>query len=231
MTVILDPGNAPQSYTDAQRRQWQNTAGLWKTDYGTSQSALTAMTNDRNYWQHTVAHNDPNVWTNQYNAGYSAGSSAGYTSGYNAAVAAVQPPGSQQSFASPISGNLGSNGGGATWTWGGATDNGLGATNNSTSITIPKTGIYVVSVMATGNNNTGNAGDTLTVTLSGNQHGTLFSQGFAMAGTGSAAGYAHYRGALNAGEQVSVAASTNFDRYSISGLGVITFIPTAGYPK
>lgn len=88
MTVILDPGNKPESYSDSARRQWQNTAGLWKTDYGTQTTNLTNMTASRDYWQHTVAHNDPNVWTNQYNAGYAAGDAAGYTRGYNTGYAA-----------------------------------------------------------------------------------------------------------------------------------------------
>ena len=39
--------------------------------YGTSQTNLTNMTASRDYWQHTVAHDDPNVWDNRYNAGYS----------------------------------------------------------------------------------------------------------------------------------------------------------------
>jgi len=88
MTVILDPGNKPESYSDSARRQWQNTAGLWKTDYGTTSSALTAMTASRDYWQHTVAHNNPNVWDDRYNAGYAAGDAAGHARGYGEGYAA-----------------------------------------------------------------------------------------------------------------------------------------------
>lgn len=68
-------------------RQW-NQGLSWEAMYGTSQSDLTAMTNDRNYWKTTVAHDDPNVWDNRYNAGYSAGNTAGYNAGYAAGVAA-----------------------------------------------------------------------------------------------------------------------------------------------
>jgi hypothetical protein len=75
-------------------RSWSG--GLsWESEYNTSQAALASMTADRDawinnynqaiasrdYWQHTVAHNDANVWDNRYNAGYSAGNSAGYAAG------------------------------------------------------------------------------------------------------------------------------------------------------
>ena len=51
MTAIKDPGNQTESYSDALVRQWRETSGLWKTDYGNSQAALAAMTTDRNNWQ------------------------------------------------------------------------------------------------------------------------------------------------------------------------------------
>lgn len=94
MTVILDPGNQAESYNTTVR-QWRQSSGLWKADYGTSQANLstcstnlTNMTNDRNYWKTTVAHDDPNVWTNQYNAGVAAGDAA--------AQATWRPPGLTQ---------------------------------------------------------------------------------------------------------------------------------------
>jgi hypothetical protein len=43
----------------------------WQSRWSTTNGDLTNMTNDRNYWKTTVAHDDPNVWTNRYNAGYS----------------------------------------------------------------------------------------------------------------------------------------------------------------
>jgi len=43
----------------------------WQSRWSTTNTDLTNMTTDRNYWKTTVAHDDPNVWTNRYNAGYS----------------------------------------------------------------------------------------------------------------------------------------------------------------
>lgn len=42
----------------------------WQSRWSTTNTDLTNMTTDRNYWKTTVAHDDPNVWTNRYNAGY-----------------------------------------------------------------------------------------------------------------------------------------------------------------
>jgi hypothetical protein len=64
------------------RNTWHTRAD---TAYGASrvwssgssfETDLTNMTNDRNYWKTTVAHDDPNVWTNRYNAGVSAANAA-----------------------------------------------------------------------------------------------------------------------------------------------------------
>ena len=71
-------GTHPTGWTNGQR--YSETAAEWKAMYD-------AMLADRNYWKTTVAHDDPDVWTNRYNAGYSAGDAAGYTRGYNAGAA------------------------------------------------------------------------------------------------------------------------------------------------
>ncbi len=49
-------------------RVWSS-GSSFETDLGT-------MTSDRNYWKTTVAHDDPDVWTNRYNAGVSAANAA-----------------------------------------------------------------------------------------------------------------------------------------------------------
>lgn len=56
MTVIKDPGNAPNSYSDAQVRLWPDTAGLWKTAYNGKVSELATMTT--NYNNEVTAYNN-----------------------------------------------------------------------------------------------------------------------------------------------------------------------------
>lgn len=89
-------------------RIWNN-GPSWESEFNTSQTNLTNMTNaynamvaerdawivnynnaiaSRDYWQHTVAHNDANVWDNRYNAGHSAGYAAGAGSKSTSAVGA-----------------------------------------------------------------------------------------------------------------------------------------------
>lgn len=66
---------------------WSQSASYWK---GQQDAWITNYNNaiaSRDYWQHTVAHNDASVWDNRYNAGYSAGNTAGYNNGYNAGAA------------------------------------------------------------------------------------------------------------------------------------------------
>jgi len=67
-------GAHPPGWSNAQR--WSETASEWNAAYNTSQSNLGSMTSDRDYWKTTVAHDDPNVWTNRYNAGVSAANAA-----------------------------------------------------------------------------------------------------------------------------------------------------------
>ena len=81
----LSTGAHPPGWSNGQR--WSETATEWQaaydamlTNYNNSQAALAAMTANRDYWQHTVAHNDPNVWDNRYNAGYGAGAASKSTS-------------------------------------------------------------------------------------------------------------------------------------------------------
>jgi hypothetical protein len=73
-----------------------------------SQQALSEMTASRDYWQHTVAHNDPNVWDNRYNAGYSAGQTAGYTAGAASKTTTAQSVGFSGSVSGGMTGNLAS---------------------------------------------------------------------------------------------------------------------------
>lgn len=238
MTVILDPGNDANSYSDGQRRQWKATSGLWKTDAkdnsggthpsgyvagqlwsataGQWQTMYDSMVVDRDLWHGRA----DNAW----------GASRVWNSGesWEAAYNRVLPPATGESFVGNASCSLGSAGGSATATYT-TSSNDLSATNNSSSVTVPKTGIYEVFIALTGANNTGNSGDTCTVTLSGNVHGTLDSRGFAI-GTQKSFGWTRYRGTLNAGETVSVTAATNWDAFSMTGLLVITFVPTQTYP-
>lgn len=61
------------------RNTWQGRAN---NAWGDSRvwSSGTSFEADRNYWRDTVAHGDPNVWTNRYNTGYSDGYAAGAAS-------------------------------------------------------------------------------------------------------------------------------------------------------
>lgn len=87
MTVILDPGNATESYSDAQRRQWQASSGLWKVDAkDVSAGAHPPGFTSGQLWSETAAEwkaDRDAVYTSRYNDGYSAGSSAGSSSGYS----------------------------------------------------------------------------------------------------------------------------------------------------
>lgn len=72
----------------ADRNAWQSNANTaydsgtwgvgthWHSRWTTTNNDLTNMTADRNYWKTTVAHDDPDVWTNRYNAGYAASTAA-----------------------------------------------------------------------------------------------------------------------------------------------------------
>lgn len=49
----------------------------------------TSFESDRNYWRDTVAHGDPNVWTNRYNTGYADGAASKTTTVASSNIAAV----------------------------------------------------------------------------------------------------------------------------------------------
>lgn len=77
MTVILDPGNVTESYSDAQIRLWQATAGLWRGDArdttGTVNSQTTPSWATGQLWRTTASTwetqaYDPGNVTESYNA-------------------------------------------------------------------------------------------------------------------------------------------------------------------
>ena len=112
-------GRHPTGWTSGQR--WSETAGEWTVMYDSSQSALTSMTTDRNYWKTTVAHDDPNVYTNRYNDGYAQ------------ATTDKQPPASATQ----------TNVTGPSVTWGAAGETTI------LSYTIPKAGYYWMAGVVT----------------------------------------------------------------------------------
>ena len=70
---------ADRNTWNARANQAWGTSRVWNS--GSSfETDLANMTASRDYWQHTVAHNDPNVWTNRYNEGHAAGYAAGAAS-------------------------------------------------------------------------------------------------------------------------------------------------------
>jgi hypothetical protein len=115
MTALLTVGGYLATWISRAGQAWGpndvwNNGASWESMYGTSQTDLSNMTGSRDYWQHTVAHNDAGVWDNRYNAGYSAGNSAGYSAGNAAGLAANLPLGSG-STPSRVTGTLKTNDG------------------------------------------------------------------------------------------------------------------------
>jgi hypothetical protein len=218
MTIIKDPGNQAESYSDSQVRQWRQTSGLWKTDYGTSQGQLgtcstnlTNMTNDRNYWKTTVAHDDPAVWDNRYNAGHAAG--------YSAADTAESPRAlSNYTFTATIPAH---NGTMQTCTLTGAGAAGV-LTNNGTSLTAHRPGYWSVYMLSSGYNNV-----TARIFTEGVQRATQGDTPNApdwLPGIG-----AHWVGFINAGGSISFQGRSQTGTWG--GSMTVTFIPSPGYQQ
>lgn len=182
MTVILDPGTKPESYSDGQRRQWQNTAGLWKTDYGSSQSALAAMTADRDTWAGRAhqAYGPNRSWGVPPSFEDQAWTGSGYGQGALWSDAAHDDPdvwntrfaAGQQDIIQRLDDNETPTTATGTPAWPG--QNGTSAT---VTLTIPKTGHYVVSVVVDCVGNLNSHGSIISVNVGGIISGSKSSSG------------------------------------------------------
>jgi len=165
-----------------------------------------------NLWS-TDAHNDPNVWTNRYNAGYSQ------------ATSDLQPPGSPLRTVVTINAQgVGSSG---NLSWGLSSDN-LGAYSSTTTLTLSKPGHYVPYAYNMGTNQTQPGGVTIFISVNGDNgvscHADVF-QAAAVLGCGR-----EYD--LGSG---SVTVTMNYAGYggcylNAGGALVVMFVPTAAHP-
>jgi hypothetical protein len=220
MTALMTVGGYLTTWITRAGQAWGpndvwNNGASWESMYGTSQTDLTNMTGSRDYWQHTVAHNDAAVWDNRYNAGYSAGDAAGYA---RADVAESPRALSNYTFTATIPAHNG--------TFQACTLSGAGAggvlVNNGGSLTAVRPGYWSIFMQAGGYNNVS---------------ARIFTEGVQRAsqgGTPNAPDYldgigAHWVGFINASGSITFQGRSQ--QASWGGTITVTFIPTPGYQQ
>ena len=205
-------------------RVW-NSGASWEANYNTSQAALASMTAERDswytnynnaiasrdYWQHTVAHNDADVWNTRYAAGDAAG--------YARADAAESPRAlSNYTFTATIPAHNGTH---QACTLSGAGGAGV-LTNNGTSLTAVRPGYWSIYMVAGGYNN---------VTSRIYTEGSLRAD---KGGTPNAPDYldgigAHWVGFINANGGISFTGRSQQASYGATI--TVTFVPVPGYQQ
>ena len=228
------------------RNNWRTNAhtaydsGIWGTGthwharYDTLNGQYASMTADRNAWRTNAnaaydsgtwgtgnlwsadAHNDPNVWTNRYNAGVAAGDAAGR--------AAVMPAGSGGSpVLYSVSGTFTTNG-------------------QSMSVTLDRTGFWVITVTPTSGSATlatqtsgGVPQFNYSLTWPGSGTGTVsISQAVNSSNTSGTARYAFglpaVAGVLGAGAVTFTIGGLFAMTFSAALQLIAYFVPTPSYP-
>jgi hypothetical protein len=231
VTVILDPGNDPNSWTDAQPRQWRLTAGLWKSQDATDAGNATNWANSSATWQSrantaydTGVWGSGNTWQTDYNnqvntantyynnwqawQGYAHGDSNVWNTRYNQGV-------SDANAAIPNIDHLTTSG----------TCTGDGLSHTVATLTADRTGVWIM-VCRSSNANLASQRLSMAGIVAGAQ---VLSQTYVTNGSGNGPQGAFWQGSVSAGQQFRI--DLNGD-----GSGVCTgyldayFLPTPSYP-
>lgn len=182
----------------------------WNVRWSTTNNALTAMTNDRNAWQANAnTAYDSGTWGNgtHWHARYDTQAAA-----YNSLLAGLNSPDGETTVS-------------ATPAWPG--QNGTSATS---TLTIPRTGHFVIGVVVDGSANLNSFGSTITVNVGGLISASKATNAAANSGTQSFhAGWIQH-GDYTAGQQISVNVSNTWvPSGSISITVYAHFVPNATY--